>query len=109
MRWAAVAYSLGIIYGARAARPSEWWIGSAVAFLAFGVFFLGRRRWLGMALALGAIFFAAALNIQLRGLWNISNYGLRAFAYGPEVTMTAHVIREGRLLETTGGDRKSVV
>jgi competence protein ComEC len=104
MLWAAVAYSLGIIYGARAARPSEWWIGSAVAFLAFGVFFLGRRRWLGMALALGAIFFAAALNIQLRGLWNISNYGLRAFAYGPEVTMTAHVIREGRLLETTGGE-----
>jgi competence protein ComEC len=104
MLWAAVAYSAGIIYGTRASRPDLWWIGAAVAFLAFGLFFLHKRRWLAMALALGATLFAGALNIQIAGSSSIADSGLRPFAYGPQVQMTAHLIREGRLLQTSSGE-----
>jgi competence protein ComEC len=57
-----------------------------------------------MALSLGAIFLAGALNAQLRRSSDIPDAELRPFAYGPEVVMTAHVIREGRWLETTAGE-----
>jgi competence protein ComEC len=105
MLWAAVAYSAGIIYGAHASRPDLWWIGAAFAFLAFGLFFLHRRRWLGTALALGAILFTAALDTQMAASSSIpAADGLRPFAYGPQVQMTAHVVREGGWLQTSSGE-----
>jgi competence protein ComEC len=104
MLWAAVAYSAGIIAGTYLSRPASWWIAAAATFLAAGLYFLNRRKWLGASLALGAFFLAGALHIQLKASSNISDPSLQPFAYGPEVQMTAHVTREGRLRQTSPGE-----
>src|SRR5260370_28034689 len=67
MLWAALSYSSGIVAGAYAWRPAPWWVVAGAAFLAAGLYFVRRRRWLGVALALGAFFLAGALHNQLRG------------------------------------------
>jgi competence protein ComEC len=97
MLWAAAAYSTGIIAGVYAWRPASWWIAALVAFLAAGLYFVRRRKWLGVILALGAFFLAGALHIQLRGSSSLIDTRLQPFADGEMVELTAHVMREGRL------------
>jgi competence protein ComEC len=99
MLWAALSYSLGIIAGLYAWRPVSWWVGAGVAFLAAGFYFVRRRKLLSVSLALGAFFLAGALQIQLRGLADVLDTSLSAFADGQPVEMTAHVTREGRFRE----------
>jgi competence protein ComEC len=99
MLWAALSYSLGIVTGIYAWRPASWWIAAVVAFLGAGLYFLRRRKWLGVALALGAFFLAGALHIQLRGPTSVLDTSLQPFADGQEVEMTAHVTRDGTLRE----------
>jgi competence protein ComEC len=100
MLWAALSYSAGIIAGVYAWRPASWWIAAGIAFLAAGLYFMRRRKWLGASLALGAFFLAGALHIQLRGAAALPDSSLNAFA-GQQVEMTAHVIREGRFREAS--------
>ena len=100
MLWATVAYSLGIIAGVYDWRPASWWITAAAAFLAAGLYFVGRRKYLGVGLALGAFFLAGALHIQLRGSAPLDT-SLQPFADDHPVEMTAHVTREGRLREAS--------
>src|SRR5258708_5088499 len=97
MLWAALSYSSGIVAGAYAWRPASWWVVSGAAFLAAGLYFVSRRKWLGVALALGAFFLAGALHIQLRGATPPLDTRLQPFADGGQVQMTAHVTREGKL------------
>jgi competence protein ComEC len=97
MLWAAVAYSTGIIAGVYAWRPASWWVAAVVAFLAAGLYFVRRRKWLGAILALGAFFLAGALHIQLRGSSSLVDARLQPFTDGQLVELTAHVMREGRL------------
>jgi len=104
MLWAAAAYSSGIVAGTCLPRPASWWVAAAAAFLAAGLYFLNRRKWLGISLALGAFLLAGALQIQLRGTSSSLDPTLQPFAYGPQVEMTAHVIREGRLREASPGE-----
>ena len=99
MLWAALAYSSGIIAGVYAWRPASWWVVAGAAFLAAGVYFARRRTWLGATLALGALFLAGALHIQLRGPAPLPDTSLRPYADGDPVEITAHVTREGRLRE----------
>jgi competence protein ComEC len=99
MLWAAVAYGSGIVAGVYAWRPASWWVFSVTAFLAAGLYFVRRRRWLGGRLALGAFFLAGALHIQLRGPTPLLDTTLQPFADGQPVEMTGHVTREGRLRE----------
>src|ERR1700693_2721140 len=66
MLWAAVSYSAGILAGVYAWRPASWWIAGGAAFLDAGFYFVRRRKYLGASLALGALFLAGALHIQLR-------------------------------------------
>jgi competence protein ComEC len=73
---------------------------AAGAFLAAGLYFVRRRKRLGVNLALGAFFLAGALHIQLRGPANI-NTSLQPFASGEPVDVTAHVTKEGRLREAS--------
>jgi competence protein ComEC len=100
MLWAALAYSSGIGAGVYASRPASWWIVAGAAFLAAGLYFVRRRKWLGVGLALGAFFLAGALHIQLRGPANLDT-SLQPFADGQPVEMTAHVTREGRFREAS--------
>jgi competence protein ComEC len=101
MLWAALAYALGIIAGVYAWRPASWWIAAGVAFLAAGLYFVRRRKWLGVALALGAFFLAGALQIELRGTAVPHDTSLQPFSDGQLVEITAHVIRQGKLREAS--------
>jgi competence protein ComEC len=97
MLWAALAYSSGVIAGVHAWRPASWWVAAGAAFLAAGLYFVRRRKWLGVALALGAFFLGGALHIQLRGSAPLLDTSLQPFADGQQVEITAHVTHEGRL------------
>jgi competence protein ComEC len=96
MLWAALSYSLGIVTSVHAWRPASWWIAASVALLAAGLYFVSRRKWLAVSLALGTFFLAGALHIQLRGPTDAVDITLHPFANGQQVELTAHVIREGR-------------
>jgi len=97
MLWAALFYSLGIIGGKYAWRPASWWVVAGAVFLGAGFYFVGRRRWFGVALALGAFFVAGAFHIQMRGATPLLETSLLPFADGEPVQLTAHVMQEGRL------------
>jgi competence protein ComEC len=108
MLWAALSYSTGIVAGVYAWRPASWWVLAGVAFLAAGFYFVRRRRWLGVGLALGAFFLAGALHIQLRGATPLLDTTLQPFD-GQPVEMTAHVTGEGKLREGSPNEvRQSV-
>jgi competence protein ComEC len=107
--WAALAYASGIIAGAHWFRPASWWVTAGMAFILAGLFFLGRRKWLGAALALGAFFLAGALHIQLCGPSPLLDTTLQPFTDGQEVEMTAHVMREGRLREQAPNELRQSV
>src|SRR5580658_2013860 len=98
MLWTALSYSLGIVTGVHAWRPASWWVAAAVAFLAAGLYFVRRRKWFGVSLALGAFFLAGALHIQLRGPTDALDPSLQPFD-GQPVVMTAHVTRDGKFRE----------
>src|SRR5580692_910432 len=108
MLWAALSYSSGIIAGVHAWRPASWWIAAAIAFLAAGLYFVSRRKWLGVTLALGAFFLAGALHIQLKGPTDALDPSLQPFD-GQQVEMTAHVIREGKFREGAPGEIRQTV
>jgi competence protein ComEC len=96
MLWAAVFYSVGIIFGTYFPHPASWWISAAAAFLATALYFLTRRKLLASILALATFFLVGALHIQLRNSYTVRDLSLSPFAYGPPVQITAHVMREGR-------------
>src|ERR1700691_3072186 len=98
MLWSALSYSMGIVAGVHGTRPASWWVAAAVAFLAASLYFVPRRKWLGVTLALGAFFLVGALHIQLRGSTDALDTSLQAFD-GQQVEMTAHVTREGKFRE----------
>ncbi len=104
MLWAAVSYAAGIIAATYLSRPPSWWALAALAFVASGQYFTHKRRWLALALALAAMFLAGALHLQLRGSSSTLDPSLSPFAYGPEVEITALVIREGRFREAAAGE-----
>ncbi|MGA9392194.1 MAG: ComEC/Rec2 family competence protein, partial [Candidatus Sulfotelmatobacter sp.] len=104
MLWAALSYAGGIIAGTYLSRPASWWVLAGFAFLGASLYFIPRREWLATALALGALVFAGALPIQLRSAFSNLDTAIRPFAYGPEVEITAHVAREGRLREASAGE-----
>jgi len=109
MLWAALAYSSGIVAGTYMSRPPSWWVSACVAFLAAGMYFARRRKWLGAGLALGAFFLAGALHMQMRGSSSPLDTSLQPFAYGDALEMTAHVIREGKMREAGAGELRQSV
>ncbi len=104
MLWAALFYSLGIVAAAHAPRPASWLALSAFAFLSAGLYLLYRRPRLATTLAFGAFFLVGALRIQLTGPAAPLDHALDSFDYGPEIEMTAHVIREGKLRPASEGE-----
>ncbi|MGB8115157.1 MAG: ComEC/Rec2 family competence protein [Candidatus Sulfotelmatobacter sp.] len=99
MFWAAVFYSLGIIAGVHACCVPSSWIGLSAALLAAALYFVCRRAWLSKSLVFGAFLLAGTLHIQLRGVSSIRDRSLDELADGQQVTVTAHVSREGRRRE----------
>ena len=107
--WAALAYGAGITVGSYAWRPPLWWVVATLAFLGAGAYYVRRRVWAALALALGACFFTGALAIQASTARAPTDDGVLAFADGGEVAVTAHVTHEGEIREAGfGGWRQSV-
>jgi competence protein ComEC len=114
MFWAAVAYALGVVFGHYQSRPASWWIVACAAFAAASAYFLRRRAgsgrtasrrvWLAGSLALGALFLAGALHIQLRRVSAPIDNSIQPFTGGNEVEIVAHVTREGRMQQGSFGD-----
>ncbi len=97
MLWAAVAYSLGIVAGVYLWRPELWWVVAGAGFAGAAAYFARRRSWLGWSLALGALFLAGALHIQAQGASAHLDASIQPYADQPELRITAHVTRDGRL------------
>src|SRR5271154_1757548 len=114
MFWAALAYALGVIFGHYQSRPASWWIVAGAALIAASIYFLHRRTmpgrtgpsriWLAGSLALGALFLAGALHIQLRGDSSPLDDSIQPFTGGNEVEIIAHVARDGRMQQGSFGD-----
>jgi len=114
MLWAAVFYVAGIVAGTHLFRPVSWLLLAALAFLAAALYFVHRRKWLAATLALATFFLVGALDIQLLDIQlravqpkassAVPDTSLQPFAYGPEVEISAHVTREGRLREASPGE-----
>ncbi len=92
--WAALAFSTGLWVGVRAWRPPSWWVIAMLAFVLAAWWSVPRRAWMAKSLALGTWFLLGAFLIQVRG-GQAGNPQMLALADGREVTLTAHVIREG--------------
>jgi competence protein ComEC len=118
MFWAALAYALGVVFGHYQSRPASWWIVACAAFAAASIYFLHRRTisrqtvrgrtgsgriWLAGSLALGALFLAGALHIQLRRASTPLDNSIQPFT-GGEVEIIAHVTRDGRMQQGSFGD-----
>jgi len=101
---AAVAYSSGILAGFYLWRPPLWWLFAALAFSAFGAYWLHRRSRAAFALGLSALFATGALTIQLRTPGGLNNRDVLSLADGRDVVVTAHVTREGNLRQKSSGD-----
>ena len=86
-----------------------WLVVAAVGFVGAGVYLSRRRKWLSFALALGALFFVGALEIQLRNSEPLPGGQILAFADGRETMITAHVTKQGEIRAGSyGGSRQSI-
>ena len=92
--WAALAFAAGIAVGAHAWRPPVWWVAAWIVFALSGAYLFRRRGPPAFILGLGALFFLAALMVQVRVPDDAGSRLLR-FADGAEVVVTAHVTKEG--------------
>jgi competence protein ComEC len=92
--WAALLFSAGTWIGARAWRPTTWWVIGVIGFTLAAVWYLRRRAWMAKGLSLGTWFLLGALSIQVRSV-PVADPRITDFADGREITIIGHVIREG--------------
>jgi competence protein ComEC len=97
MLWVALIYALGIIVGTYAWRPNSWWIVSTSVFITAAIYFRHNRAKLGWVLGFSTFFLAGALGIQLRNAGNHLDTGILPYADRQKITLTAHVVRDGRI------------
>jgi competence protein ComEC len=104
MLWAALAYAGGIVTGFYAWRPALWWLIAAGVFCVSAAILRRRRAVASFALGLSALFVTAALTMQVHAPENVGNVDIVKFADGRDLLITAHVIKEGNLLDRNHGD-----
>jgi competence protein ComEC len=109
MLWAAVAYALGITAGVYFWRPSWMWIVGSAVFALAAAYFSHRRSKAGWALALGTLFLAGALHVQLRDAATHLDTSILPFADREELEITAHVTRDGRVQPGGFGEVRQTV
>jgi competence protein ComEC len=102
--WAALAFAGGIFTGVHMWRPPVWWIVTTTSFILFAILLLRGRGRAARLVGLGAVFATGALAAQLRLPENLGALDLLQFADGREVSVTAHVMREGTLVEEREGE-----
>ena len=92
--YAALSFSAGILVGARVWRPPSWWVAAILVFVAAAGYLVRRRTRWSFGLACGALALAGAFIIQTRGPVAVPSEIL-SFADGNDVSLTAHVTRDG--------------
>src|SRR6476660_1848840 len=102
--WAALAFAGGIFAGVHMWRPPVWWIVATLAFILFGILLLRRRGRTAKLIGLCAILASGALAVQLHAPEHLGGLDVLQFADGREVTVTAHIFREGTLVEEGEGE-----
>jgi len=105
---AAAAYAAGILLGGHQWRPPMWWLVTAVVCAAAAALLLGRRLRLACGLAIAALVFLGALSTAAPPSADPGADAIAPFADGREVTVTAHVVRDGILRENPRGARQSL-
>ncbi len=97
--WGALAFSVGLWVGARAWRPPSWWLIAILTFLFSASWILAKRPWPAKTLSLSLWVLLGALFIQIRSQSpddaQLNPIPTAALADGSQVTLTAHVLREG--------------
>jgi competence protein ComEC len=109
MLWTALAYSLGIIAGVYLFTPYAPLIGSILAILSASLYFIRKRIRIALSLALASLFLLGVLHMQLKDTSIPPDPTLKPFAYGPEVELTAHVTREGKLRDSSPGEQRQTL
>jgi competence protein ComEC len=105
---AAVAFAAGILLGGQEWRPPAWWLVEAVVCAAAAALLLGRRLRIACGLAIAALLFLGALSTAAPPSADPGANEIAPFADGREVTVTAHVIRDGILRQNPRGARQSL-
>jgi competence protein ComEC len=105
---AAAAYAAGILWGSQIWRPPVWWLVAAVVCAVAAAFLIGRRLPVACGLALTALLFLGALSAAAPPAGDPGANQVAPFADGREVTVTAHVLRDGILHENPRGARQSL-
>lgn len=90
--WGALAYASGIGGGAYLWRPAIWWVVGTILLGFCALYFLRRRPWAGVAVALSTLALLGALTSQIRPV-DAPDPSI-VFADGQPVILTAHVIKE---------------
>jgi competence protein ComEC len=103
-----VAFAAGILLGGQEWRPPAWWLVAAVVCAAAAALLLGRRLRLACGLAIAALLFLGALSTAAPPSADPGAEDIAAFADGREVTVTAHVVRDGVLRQNPRGARQSL-
>ncbi len=93
--WAALAFSFGIWMGARAWRPPSWWVVAILTFALATLWYLRKRAWMAKALVARDLEPARSAADSGAGPASVGDPRILSLADGREVTVTAHVMREG--------------
>ncbi|HYX69519.1 MAG TPA: ComEC/Rec2 family competence protein, partial [Terriglobales bacterium] len=106
--FAALVFAAGILAGGYAWRPPLWWMAATAVFLGAAAYFLRAHVRAAQAVALASLGLLGALNLQLRG-GDGGPAELARFLDGREVTVTAHVTRDGVFRPGAFGGRRQQV
>src|SRR5215467_9861140 len=109
MLWAAAAYALGIVVGIQAWRPPFWWAAAATVFVIAAVYFVQRRSGAAWLLALGTLFLAGALHIQIRKPFPDFDTSVQPYADRQPLSVVAHVVRDGHLQQAGYGEIRQTI
>ena len=106
--WAALSFAGGITFGAYVSRPVLLWALASCIFVVTGWYLLRARVLCAHSLSLAAVFAAGALLVQLRTPSDPGN-AILPYANGHEISITAHVTKEGYWREVGSRETRQII
>jgi competence protein ComEC len=100
--YAAVAYSLGIIWGAHAVSPMKLWLFAFLLVLLYSLYCCRDRVRVSFFATLATLVLLGAIHVQLEQRPSDNAPDLSRFTSDDKVTVIAHVTRIGLLRESGG-------
>ena len=108
---AAAAFSAGILLASRVWRPPMWWAVACVVLVAAALVFRQKHSTTAMGAALCAVVALGCLAGEARNAEfsnSIRSQQIAPYLDGSDVTIVAHVVRDG-VVRVVGGDRRQIV